>query len=199
MLDYDAVRLFCERAAAAAPGFCLEEGNASQVAELCRRLDGLPLALELAAGRLRAFGIAELSPLSPATIWPSVSPSSSITRSSIARRAAVARATGCSRSSGPVPPPARAGAPPLLGQAHGLSISGVLAGYVGEQAIAEQLWTESIAVGDASCAWPGARHPGPLRDRALRRVPRTGGARRRRRQAGNQAAPRSSGHLYPGR
>ncbi|HEU4947319.1 MAG TPA: BTAD domain-containing putative transcriptional regulator [Kribbella sp.] len=56
-----AVRLFAARAAAAAPGFKLGPGNVQAVAGICRRLDGLPLALELAATRLRALGLDELS------------------------------------------------------------------------------------------------------------------------------------------
>ncbi|MFD1540562.1 BTAD domain-containing putative transcriptional regulator [Nonomuraea guangzhouensis] len=53
----DAVRLFVARAAASAPGFTLDAGNAEAVAQLCRRLDGIPLALELAATRVRALGV----------------------------------------------------------------------------------------------------------------------------------------------
>ncbi|HUR02625.1 MAG TPA: BTAD domain-containing putative transcriptional regulator [Nonomuraea sp.] len=53
----DAVRLFVARAAASAPGFTLDAGNAGAVAQLCRRLDGIPLALELAATRVRALGV----------------------------------------------------------------------------------------------------------------------------------------------
>ncbi|WP_182909057.1 LuxR C-terminal-related transcriptional regulator [Microbispora sp. H13382] len=57
---YDAVRLFVDRATAASPGFTLDDAVAPAVAALCRRLDGLPLAIELAASRLRAFGPVEL-------------------------------------------------------------------------------------------------------------------------------------------
>ena len=52
---YEAVSLFTERAAAAAPGFSLDHTNAEDVARICFRLDGLPLALELAAGRVGAL------------------------------------------------------------------------------------------------------------------------------------------------
>ena len=61
LLEYEAVRLFVERAAAAAPGFVLDEENAADVARICFRLDGLPLALELAAGRLAALGAAAVA------------------------------------------------------------------------------------------------------------------------------------------
>ncbi|HEY1370766.1 MAG TPA: tetratricopeptide repeat protein [Gaiellaceae bacterium] len=55
LLRYEAVRLLVDRAAAAAPGFELDEENAADVARICFRLDGLPLALELAAARLGAL------------------------------------------------------------------------------------------------------------------------------------------------
>ncbi|HEX6818746.1 MAG TPA: BTAD domain-containing putative transcriptional regulator, partial [Ktedonobacterales bacterium] len=49
--NYGAVRLFCDRVAACAPGFALSPGNAAAVVTICARLDGIPLALELAARR----------------------------------------------------------------------------------------------------------------------------------------------------
>ncbi|MBM7489007.1 putative ATPase [Micromonospora luteifusca] len=52
-----AARLFAARAAAQQRGFRLDEQTAPAVAQLCRRLDGLPLALELAATRVRALGV----------------------------------------------------------------------------------------------------------------------------------------------
>ena len=52
-----AVQLFEARAAAAAPGFALDDVTAGPVAVLCRRLDGIPLALELAATRVRTLGV----------------------------------------------------------------------------------------------------------------------------------------------
>jgi predicted ATPase/DNA-binding SARP family transcriptional activator len=53
LLSCDAVRLFVERAQAASHGFTLTQTNASAIARICQRLDGLPLAIELAAARVR--------------------------------------------------------------------------------------------------------------------------------------------------
>ena len=61
LLRYEAVRLFIDRAVAAAPGFAIDERNVVDVARICFRLDGLPLALELAAGRLGALGPAAIA------------------------------------------------------------------------------------------------------------------------------------------
>jgi serine/threonine-protein kinase PknK len=57
---FDAVALFTERAAAAVPGFQLTEDNKATVTQICSRLDGLPLAIELAAARLRAMSPEQL-------------------------------------------------------------------------------------------------------------------------------------------
>jgi predicted ATPase/DNA-binding SARP family transcriptional activator len=56
-----AVQLFVDRAAGALPDFRLDEDNAGAVAEICRHLDGIPLALELAAARVTALPVEELA------------------------------------------------------------------------------------------------------------------------------------------
>jgi predicted ATPase/class 3 adenylate cyclase len=58
--EYDAIRLFVERAHEVQPSFVLTDENAAAVAEICSRLDGLPLAIELAAARLTLFSPDEL-------------------------------------------------------------------------------------------------------------------------------------------
>ncbi len=59
--DAEAVRLFVERARAAAPSFELTEANLPAIATICRRLDGIPLAIELAAARTRLLEPAEIA------------------------------------------------------------------------------------------------------------------------------------------
>ncbi|HEX2741184.1 MAG TPA: tetratricopeptide repeat protein [Rubrobacter sp.] len=60
LLRYSAVRLFVERARAASFGFSFTEENASVVAALCARLDGMPLAIELAASRVRVLSLRQI-------------------------------------------------------------------------------------------------------------------------------------------
>ncbi|RZL76714.1 MAG: protein kinase [Rhodococcus sp. (in: high G+C Gram-positive bacteria)] len=57
---YESVSLFVERATSAVPDFQLTEQNEAAVAEICRHLDGLPLAIELAAVRLRAMSVQQI-------------------------------------------------------------------------------------------------------------------------------------------
>lgn len=57
----EAVRLFVDRAISAQPGFTLDEVNTPAVNEICQRLDGLPLALELAAARLRSMTVGQIA------------------------------------------------------------------------------------------------------------------------------------------
>jgi predicted ATPase/DNA-binding CsgD family transcriptional regulator len=61
LLSYDALHLFVERAQAAEPSFRFTAVTAGAVVEICRRLDGIPLALELAAVRVRGLGVAYLA------------------------------------------------------------------------------------------------------------------------------------------
>ncbi|MGP3963633.1 ATP-binding protein [Nonomuraea sp. 3N208] len=56
----ESVQLFAARAGASVPDFHLDEDNINAVAELCRRLDGIPLAIELAAVRLRALSVEQI-------------------------------------------------------------------------------------------------------------------------------------------
>ncbi|MGW0477647.1 BTAD domain-containing putative transcriptional regulator [Nonomuraea sp. NPDC003214] len=60
-LGYPAVRLFADRAAAVRQGFTVGDGNAADVTRICRALDGLPLAIELAAARLRTLTVGEVA------------------------------------------------------------------------------------------------------------------------------------------
>ena len=56
-----AVRLFTERAVATAEGFVVDDGNVAAVVDICRRLDGIPLAIELAAARVRSMAPDEIA------------------------------------------------------------------------------------------------------------------------------------------
>jgi non-specific serine/threonine protein kinase len=57
---YESVELFVARASAASPGFVVSEWNAATVGELCRRLEGIPLAIELAAARVKVLSVEQI-------------------------------------------------------------------------------------------------------------------------------------------
>ncbi len=61
LLQYEAVRLFVERARAVLPGFELSEQNVAAITKICRRLDGIPLAIELAAARMRVLSAEQIA------------------------------------------------------------------------------------------------------------------------------------------
>jgi predicted ATPase/class 3 adenylate cyclase/Tfp pilus assembly protein PilF len=61
LLQFEAVRLFVDRAAAAQPGFAITPANAPAVAQVCHRLDGIPLAIELAAARVKSLAVDKIA------------------------------------------------------------------------------------------------------------------------------------------
>jgi len=61
LTQYEAARLFCERAMATAPAFAVTEANAPVIAQICRRLDGIPLAIELAAVRVKVLTVEQIA------------------------------------------------------------------------------------------------------------------------------------------
>lgn len=60
-IRFEAVRLFVERAALSQPGFSLTDENAPAVTQICRALDGIPLAIELAAARVNVLSVAQIA------------------------------------------------------------------------------------------------------------------------------------------
>ena len=61
LADYESVQLFVDRAKAAKPAFALSDDNAQPIVQICKRLDGIPLAIELAAARVRALSVKQIA------------------------------------------------------------------------------------------------------------------------------------------
>lgn len=61
MMQYDAIQLMVERASAVRPGFRLDKTNLEAIAQICRRLDGLPLAIELAAALVSVIDVSQIA------------------------------------------------------------------------------------------------------------------------------------------
>jgi predicted ATPase/class 3 adenylate cyclase len=61
LAQYESIRLFAERAAAVLPGFTVTNGNARALAQVCARLDGIPLAIELAAARVNVLRVEQIA------------------------------------------------------------------------------------------------------------------------------------------
>ena len=61
LLQFESLQLFVERAATVQPGFALTPENAQAVAEICHRLDGIPLAIELAAARVKVLAVEQIA------------------------------------------------------------------------------------------------------------------------------------------
>jgi predicted ATPase/class 3 adenylate cyclase len=61
LIEYESVRLFVERAEVIQPGFVLTNANASTVAQICHRLDGIPLAIELAVARVKMMRVEQVA------------------------------------------------------------------------------------------------------------------------------------------
>jgi predicted ATPase/DNA-binding CsgD family transcriptional regulator len=59
--QYEAVKLFQERTRSFVTAFCINESNAGDIARICQRLDGIPLALELAAARVKILGVDQIA------------------------------------------------------------------------------------------------------------------------------------------
>jgi predicted ATPase/class 3 adenylate cyclase len=61
LMQREAIRLFCDRVTAIAPAFTFNEQNGSSVIQICQRLDGIPLAIELAAARVKVLHIDQIA------------------------------------------------------------------------------------------------------------------------------------------
>ena len=59
--DFEAIRLFADRADLSTSDFCLTAENTPVIAQICRRVDGIPLAIELAAARVNTLSVEQIA------------------------------------------------------------------------------------------------------------------------------------------